>query len=111
MDRFQGYLIDSRSLNGFLRRNDLDILVRSSKSFLPYGFESCNEGRLISLYSCPHVITKSPVDQGCDVVENTGAVLRFDKPKTSDFQIIPFLSRLEDDDNDNHDFSGSQVFS
>jgi hypothetical protein len=121
MDRFQGFYVDSRSLNGFLRRNHLDMIVRSSKSFLHHGFESDNEGRLISLYSCPHVVVKDAskdidgnqqvVEESAEttMVENTGAVLRFDKPKTTDFQIVPFLSRLDDDSNI-HDTANSQVF-
>lgn len=118
MDKFQGYLVDYRSLNGFLRRNDLDMLVRTSKSFLPHGFESSNEGRVISLYSCPHIVTKTNTtdnsvetshasSQQVELMENTGAILRFDKPKPTEFQVLPFLSRLEDDENDN---VGSHVF-
>lgn len=122
MEKFKGFSVYHRHLNGFLRRNELQLMVRASKGFLPTGFTVKNDRRVISLYSCPHIVADESIEEEREGEEgeeegetvtvaapktpspevppgyNTGAVIRFEYADVNNFQIVTFLSRIEDID-------------
>lgn len=134
MEKFKGFSVYHRHLNGFLRRNELQLMVRASKGFLPTGFTVKNDRRVISLYSCPHIVADESIEEERETEAdaegegegegeggeeegetvavaapktpspevppgyNTGAVVRFEYADVNNFQIVTFLSRIEDID-------------
>ena len=91
----EDYIADYRSVIDFLEHNQLQNIVRASKSFTPDGVKLFHSKRMISLYSAPHIT--SPAAGMTDDEDAKGAILRFEDPTSMDYHIIPFLTRLNDE--------------